>query len=76
MYNTEYRKSVGYAGLSQADADEKDEGSTQKEEFSDGSDRLSEEDLVEMLEFADVSSVHFNFKLHCINDDITLFLIV
>ena len=55
MYNTEYRKSVGYAGLSEEDLDKKDEVSAQKEEFSDH--RLSEEDLVEMLEFADVSIV-------------------
>lgn len=52
MYNTEYRKCAVNSSEPQVDADEKDEAS---EITLDGKDhKLSEDDLVEMMEFTDV----------------------
>jgi len=52
VYNTEYRKCAVYSCESQVDAGEQEDASESSENEKDR--KLSEDDLVEMMEFTDV----------------------
>lgn len=62
MYNTEYRKCVGNTSASQVDADEKEEADQKNENGEDH--KLSEDDLVEMMEFTDVRTCNFHCRVY------------
>ena len=57
VYNTEYRKCAVNSSETQVDAGEKEEASENSENRKDH--KLSEDDLVDMMEFTDVRTKYF-----------------